>query len=138
MVDRTRSINQIRGWTANSYRPRTSLVERHEAATETPLRELSAAQIAMLIRQKTELELVLPLALEILAEQPLLDAEYYPGDLLNAVLGIPDTYWQSHQNDWYDAYSLLGSLDRAVEEIAANKARFEAALIRSEELTQGS
>src|SRR5687768_1928222 len=108
MLDRTLSINEIKGWTAPRSELRSSLVERHEAALATPLSELRPSQIAMLIRQRTELELVLPLALDILAEQPLIDGELYCGDLLNAVLGLPPEFWRDHSSAWYEVNAILG------------------------------
>ena len=40
---------------------------------------------------------VLPMALGMLRFVPLLEGDYYPGDLLVAVLRRPDTYWATHR-----------------------------------------
>ena len=42
-------------------------------------------------------ETVLPMALGMLRFVPLLEGDYYPGDLLVAVLRRPDTYWATHR-----------------------------------------
>jgi hypothetical protein len=57
MVDRRLSINAIRGWNGQPSTFRSGLVEQHEAAVATPLEDLDPGQIAILVRQKTELSI---------------------------------------------------------------------------------
>ncbi|QDT40039.1 hypothetical protein Pan241w_00920 [Gimesia alba] len=49
-----------------------------------------------MIGQQISLSFLVPLALEKLDEDPLAEGHCYPGDLLNAVLGIPETFWNLH------------------------------------------
>jgi CDI immunity proteins len=50
----------------------------------------------MLIGQKEGLDALVPLALERLEADPLAEGDYYPGDLLAAVLAIPSAHWLAH------------------------------------------
>jgi hypothetical protein len=127
MVDRRLSINEIRGWTNQSSTFRTGFVERHEAAVATPLEDLDPGQIAMLVRQEAELSITIPMAIELLAEEPLLDAGNYRGDLLNAVLGVPKDYWLAHEGEWSEVNAILSVVDTALKSIQQNRRDFEAA-----------
>jgi len=129
-VDRTLSINEIRGGTEPPSEFQSSLIERHEAALATPLIKLSADQIALLVRQRTEPDLVVPLAVALLAEQPLLDAGLYPGDLFAAVLQLPADFWLSHPTEWFDVDGILGQVDSAVSAINESRKAFEMAAPR--------
>ena len=42
------------------------------------------------------LEFLIPLALEILTENPLIEGDMYKGDLLANVADVPDQFWMRH------------------------------------------
>ena len=52
-----------------------------------------------MIGQSIGLEFLVPLALEILERNPLIDAEFYPGDLLSHTLGQDNDFWHRH-TEW--------------------------------------
>ncbi len=52
------------------------------AARKKPLQELSNEEIRLLIGQKLGLKYLLPLAVDILKTDPLIEVTFYPGDLL--------------------------------------------------------
>ncbi|MFD6918056.1 contact-dependent growth inhibition system immunity protein [Streptomyces virginiae] len=51
------------------------------------------ADLRTLITQYVGLPYVLPLAVRLLLEEPMLDSYFYAGDLLLAVLGRPESVW---------------------------------------------
>lgn len=61
-----------------------------------PLRELTAGHLRMLIGQKIGLQFLVPVAIEALSENPLLEASYYRGDLLGAVSQVPEEFWAAN------------------------------------------
>ncbi len=50
----------------------------------------------MLIGQKIGLETLVPIALDILAANPLAEGAMYKGDLLANIAAIPDSFWQTN------------------------------------------
>ena len=62
----------------------------------TPLGQFEAEDLRIMIGQQIGLELLVPMALGALIQQPLIEADMYPGDLLRAVLALPDSFWHSH------------------------------------------
>ena len=61
-----------------------------------PVGQLSAEELRVLLSQQTGVDAVIPYALNVLAGNPLAEGDYYPGDLLVAVLRLPAEYWQGH------------------------------------------
>lgn len=61
-----------------------------------PLREFTPADLRIMVGQNIGLESLAPLALYVLADNPLLDAELYPGDLLTALLHSETSFWSAH------------------------------------------
>ncbi|WP_299538217.1 contact-dependent growth inhibition system immunity protein [uncultured Streptomyces sp.] len=73
----------------------TTLVRRVHALRQVPLRELGPGDLRMLVSQAVALPFVLPLAVRLLVEDPLLDATFYAGDLLLATTRLPASAWEA-------------------------------------------
>src|SRR5215472_7765354 len=82
----------------------TGLIKTCHALRRKPLDEFTPADLRVMIGQQIGLSRLVPLALDILDTHPLIDAEYYPGDLLSSVLKVDAAYWEEHQSEWIDAH----------------------------------
>ncbi|MGW1374151.1 contact-dependent growth inhibition system immunity protein [Streptomyces sp. NPDC002446] len=71
----------------------TRLVRKVYELRRVPLGELGPADLRTLISQQVALPYVLPLAVRLLLEEPLLDAYFYEGDLLLAAVNVPTSAW---------------------------------------------
>ncbi|MFI5634262.1 contact-dependent growth inhibition system immunity protein [Streptomyces sp. NPDC051664] len=71
----------------------TNLIRRVHELRCMPLSELRPADLRMLVAQRVALPYVLPLAVHLLLEEPLLDASFYEGDLLLAAVKAPASAW---------------------------------------------
>ncbi|WFB11370.1 hypothetical protein LRS74_33345 [Streptomyces sp. LX-29] len=71
----------------------THLVHKVHELRLVPLGELNPADLRTLISQQVALPYVLPLAVRLLVEEPLLDAYFYEGDLLLAAVNAPASAW---------------------------------------------
>lgn len=63
------------------------------ALRRTPIGELSVEDLRLLVRQNVGLAHVLPLALELLRDNPMAEGDLYEGDLLAAVLTRSPEVW---------------------------------------------
>ena len=81
----SRSLDELE---ATSLEPpyATDLVERVARARRKRIDTLTAADLRLLIGQKQGLSYLLPRAIGLLEQDPWLEADFYPGDLLSAVL----------------------------------------------------
>ncbi|MGV9340400.1 contact-dependent growth inhibition system immunity protein [Streptomyces sp. NPDC003688] len=71
----------------------TRLVRKVHELRRVPLRALGPADLRTLVSQRVGLPYVLPLAVRLLLEEPLLDACFYEGDLLLATTQVPASAW---------------------------------------------
>ena len=84
---------------------------------QRPVEQLGIEDLRVLTAQRVSLEVVVPLALARLEENPLAEGDFYPGDLLVAVLRVPPPYWQSHPDEAARLRTVAGSVD--VDELDA-------------------
>ena len=77
-----------------------------------PLCELNNEDLRLLIGQQMNLDLLLPIALEKLIENPLGSGDLYIGDLFCSVLKVEKEYWESHK----ELKNELDEVIRAYEE----------------------
>ncbi|MFF5079446.1 contact-dependent growth inhibition system immunity protein [Actinoplanes sp. NPDC000266] len=76
-----------------------------------PVGTLGVEGLRVLIGQKEGLETLVPLALDELERDPLAEGDFYPGDLLAAVVRAPHSYWERHT----DQAARLRAVARAVD-----------------------
>lgn len=60
------------------------------------IKDLTTANLRTLIAQRVGLAVLVPHVLPSLERDPYLEADYYRGDLLVAVLRIPASHWETH------------------------------------------
>ncbi|MBQ9556535.1 MAG: hypothetical protein IJV05_09955 [Muribaculaceae bacterium] len=74
----------------------TSYPVRHmHELYDTVVSRFTVEDVRFLIAQQTALEEMVPLAMCILEEDILASGDFYDGDLLQALLRLPDDYWMS-------------------------------------------
>jgi hypothetical protein len=93
-----------------------------------PLEQFTVADLQIFIGQNMSLEYLLPIAIERLEDDPLVEGDYYCGDLLVAVLKIEPRFWSEHPE-------LCRSTCKIV--LRADARRMELTAIEKEALDQG-
>ncbi|WP_157107252.1 contact-dependent growth inhibition system immunity protein [Nocardia grenadensis] len=83
-----RSLSQIDGqaWPAPDANA-TRLMKTVHALRDVPLPDLTVEDIRILLSQREGVDVLTPVALDILGANPLTEGDFYPGDLLTALLG---------------------------------------------------
>jgi hypothetical protein len=87
----------------------------------SPQSQLSVEDLRLLIGRDQSLSRYVPQAIDLLEENPLAEGDYYPGDLLHAVLDVDVNYWRAHRDQWE-------RVDEIVETYAFAQTRLNAAL----------
>jgi hypothetical protein len=95
-IDTAKSLQDLDGQDWGTPQYGTYLEVECPRLRRVPLRELSPGGIATLIQQDIGSRYLMPLALLWLASDPLLEGEYYAGDLLEQVLRLPAAFWVEH------------------------------------------
>lgn len=71
------------------------VVQKSQAARKKPISQLSHEEIRLLIGQKIGLQYVVPIALSILRENPMIAVHFYEGDLLLQMLRLSEFDWEN-------------------------------------------
>lgn len=117
-VDESLTLEQLEDsrW-GNPPADATRLIKTVYELRHKQIGSLDVEDLRVLLLQQEGLDVLVPLALNHLEQNPLAEGDFYPGDLLTVVLKIPHTYWQQHpdQRDRVsaviEAVETLGNLD---------------------------
>ena len=83
------TLNNVYGWEPCTSAERWSgLTKRLCELRETPIGHIDSEGVCFLLRHQVGVEVFVDQAIEWLKQDPLADMQYYPGDLLIAVLGL--------------------------------------------------
>jgi hypothetical protein len=95
-LDRTKSLQELEGYDMGEPEFGSHVVTECHRLHRTPLQEFTAEDLRLMIAQDIGTDILVPIALERLREDPLVEAFYFPGDLLAAVLRADSKYWIRH------------------------------------------
>jgi hypothetical protein len=75
------------------------MMARCHALRKLPIGQLAPGDLRILIGQGIGIEYLMPLALELLFKNPLIEGDYYPGDLLSAAMSTDRAFWSLHSDE---------------------------------------
>lgn len=106
------SLEQIEGdvWAQPSSEA-TQLIRTVHRLRSKPVGSLEAEDLRIMIGQNVGVDTLVPLALTRLRQKPLLEGDFYPGDVLAAVLRIDNSYWQAHPAYLQKVNEIISSID---------------------------
>ena len=91
------SLEQVEGADWGDPPPEARpVVARVHRLRRKPIGQLTANDLRVLVAQRVGLAALLPRVLDRLAENPLVEADFFPGDLLTVVLRVPAEHWRAH------------------------------------------
>lgn len=73
----------------------TTLIRRCLALRRKPLSGFTTEDLRIMLGQQIAVPILLPMAVTVLADDPLAEGDDYPGDLLYAVVRLPESAWHS-------------------------------------------
>jgi hypothetical protein len=91
--DRSKTLQQLEGsdWGDPTYD--SHLVTECHRLRRVPLREFTVEKLRIMIGQQIGLQYLIPVALELLRDDPFTAGDLYDGDLLAAVLRADSRFW---------------------------------------------
>jgi len=92
--DRSKTLEELEADNWGEPPLETHLVRTCHRLRRKPLSEFDVEDLRIMIGQQIGLPYLMPIALELLEARPLAEGDYYPGDLLSAVLGLPGEVWR--------------------------------------------
>jgi hypothetical protein len=91
----------------------TRLVQEVHRLRSLPIGQMTVDDLRLLLGQQIGTSWLMPLALERLMRDPVAQGDFYPGDLLIAVLRTDKSYWSTHP----DAVQSLNDVRRRLIDI---------------------
>jgi hypothetical protein len=116
--DRKKTLTELEGNDWGEPEFHSSLVIRCHKLRKKPLKEFTVNDLRLLIGQNISLEYLIPIALEYLKEDLLVEGIYYPGDLLSNVLKIKHDFWLENEELKRKMDQLLKEVPTLPEELA--------------------
>jgi hypothetical protein len=95
----------------------TSLIDTCHRLRKIPIDSLRAGDIRMLLGQRIGVRHLAPRAIEILNADPMLDASFFPGDLLAAVLSADDNRYRGFPKLRNQLVSIVSRASRSISEL---------------------
>jgi len=105
MLERTLDELDPPAWGPPSFP--SQLAKTCHALRRKPLGDFEAGDLRIMIGQGIGLQWLVPLALDVLEQDPLISGTFYDGDLLAAVCRIDVEFWQDHPNAVEQAKTLV-------------------------------
>jgi hypothetical protein len=111
MNDQRQTLEQLEGnnWGEPGTAP-TPMVARCLRLRRVPIHALGRSDLRLLISQKIGLKHIVPEALKSVSEDAMLQAEFYPGDLLVALLSVDSDYWSRNPAEFHWVRSIVQSV----------------------------
>lgn len=124
--DRRKSLQELErdDWGEPDFE--SSLVHTCHRLRRVPLVDFTVENLRIMIGQEIGLLFLVPLALEKLEEDPLVEGNLFPGDLLIAILAISETFWTVH----FDMRDVLRQILVKTKELVASLEETDARFIR--------
>ncbi|WP_433791550.1 contact-dependent growth inhibition system immunity protein [Actinoplanes sp. CA-252034] len=89
----------------------SSLIQRCTRLRRKPLTDFTVEDLRVMLGQGLAVSILLPLAVDVLVTDPLVEGDYYPGDLLEEVLRLPHSAWASMPERRQQLAAALANLD---------------------------
>jgi hypothetical protein len=83
------------------------LIRRTKELRKIPLNTFTTEDLRIMIGQQIGLDYLIPLALEILAEDLWAEGDFFEGDLLKNVLAVRIEFWHNNKEYWSAVYHLI-------------------------------
>ena len=100
---------------------------KHATRSVATRGEFNVEELRLLIGKQHSLSRYVPVAIDVLEENPLAEGDYYPGDLLQAVLGVDLEHWRANREQWERVSEIVDSFTfaqaRLSEAVQAFRAR---------------
>lgn len=95
----------------------SGLIKRCHEYRKIPVGQLNTGQLRTLIGQQIGLKYLIPVAIDLLENDILVEGDFYPGDLLEAVLKADLKFWNQNKNHRAQILELVEkNIDKIEEE----------------------
>jgi CDI immunity proteins len=125
-LDTSKSLRQLLDPLTKDTTDSSALTTTCLTLSEKPLKDFTVENLRVMIGQNMGLEFLIPLAVEVLQENPFVEGDYYPGDLLSAVMKVEPGFWQTHRDFYWSVSEIVAGLPSLMRDLTDAINRFDA------------
>jgi CDI immunity proteins len=125
-VDTSKSLNELLGDFESDTTDSSALVTTCVNLQRKPLKDFTVENLRVMIGQEIGLKFLIPMAVELLEENPFVEGDYYPGDLLSVVMQVEASFWRTHQDLYWSVSGIVAGLPSVMSDLTNAIHRFEA------------
>ena len=125
-MDINKSLNELLDPLPANITDSSALVTTCLTLYQKPLRDFTVENLRVMIGQSIGLEFLIPLAVEVLQANPFAEGDYYPGDLLSMVMKVEPSFWQTHQDLYWNVSEIVAGLPSLMSDLTDAIHRFDA------------
>ena len=125
-LDTNKSLNKLLGPFTKDATDSSALATTCLVLYEKPLKDFTVENLRVMIGQNIGLEFLIPLAIELLRENPFIKGDYYPGDLLSVTMQVEPGFWQTHRDLYWSVSEIVARLPPVMNDPTDAIHRFDA------------
>lgn len=125
LKDKTKSLKELGFKKLNPILPESPMVKKVFNLYEKPLSSFSVEDLRLMIGQEVALEFLMPIAIELLEENPFVSGDYFYGDLLQSVLSVKRSFWQNNIDLYWQVAEIVTALPQIIEDLLIEIKEFE-------------
>ena len=124
--DRARTLEQLEKTATGAPEYDSYLVQTCNRLRGKSLKDFTVEDLRIMVGQNIGLKYLIPLAIEVLDDNPLAEGDFYEGDLLCAVLTVEHSFWDKYANHHSKIAEILKSVATPPHEISEVVSKFHA------------
>jgi len=109
----------------NTLNAPTNPVKRCINLAKIPIVDFSLSDLRLMIGQQFALDFLIPLALEKLQDNILIEADFYEGDLLSSVLNVDTSFWAHNKDYWIALNNLISDKRQQLVDVNISTTKFD-------------
>lgn len=113
-TDQEKTLEQLENEVWGDHEDESYLTDACRRLRKKPISQFTAEDFRILIGQDISLDILIPLAMDMLSENIMAEGHYYAGDLLVAVITCEGSFWRKNRGIWI---AMLAMIDNNISKI---------------------
>jgi hypothetical protein len=114
-LDRNKTLQELEQFDWGQQTSESSVVSNCYRLRQKPIGQFTVEELRIMIGQQIGLAFLVPIAIEHLENDPFVEGDYFPGDLLEAVQRIDRSFWATNPEHHRRVREIVERAKRALD-----------------------
>lgn len=114
-TDLEKTLEQLENEVWGDVEDESYLIDTCKRLRKTPISQFTAEDFRIMIGQDISLDILIPLAMDMLSQNILAEGHFYAGDLLVSVITSEEAFWKKNKGIWIAMLALIDKNMAAIE-----------------------